>query len=101
MATHGTSASAGSGQTGSRPRVLVLVENLSVPFDRRVWQECRALTEAGYQVEVICPRGATRAKGDPAGQPAVIDRLAGSAPSRKSRAQTSSVSTLHSSLPKS
>jgi len=39
------------------PRVLVLVENLSVPFDRRVWQECRALTEAGYRVEVICPRG--------------------------------------------
>jgi glycosyltransferase involved in cell wall biosynthesis len=60
MATHGTSASAGSGQTGRRPRVLVLVENLSVPFDRRVWQECRALTEAGYQVEVICPRGTKR-----------------------------------------
>jgi glycosyltransferase involved in cell wall biosynthesis len=39
------------------PRVLVLVENLSVPFDRRVWQESRALTEAGYRVEVICPRG--------------------------------------------
>ena len=57
MATRGTSASAGSGQQGHRPRVLVLVENLSVPFDRRVWQECRALTEAGYRVEVICPRG--------------------------------------------
>ena len=42
------------------PRVLVLVENLSVPFDRRVWQECRALTEAGYRVEVICPRGTKR-----------------------------------------
>ena len=42
------------------PRVLILVENLSVPFDRRVWQECRALTEAGYQVEVICPRGTKR-----------------------------------------
>jgi glycosyltransferase involved in cell wall biosynthesis len=38
-------------------RVLVLVENLSVPFDRRVWQECAALTDAGYRVEVICPRG--------------------------------------------
>ena len=60
MTTHGTSASAGSGQIGRRPRVLVLVENLSVPFDRRVWQECRALTEAGYQVEVICPRGTKR-----------------------------------------
>ena len=38
----------------------MLVENLSVPFDRRVWQECRALTEAGYRVEVICPRGTKR-----------------------------------------
>jgi glycosyltransferase involved in cell wall biosynthesis len=38
----------------------VLVENLSVPFDRRVWQECRALTDAGYRVEVICPRGTKR-----------------------------------------
>jgi glycosyltransferase involved in cell wall biosynthesis len=47
--------SAGSRERG--PRVLVLVENLSVPFDRRVWQECRALTDAGYRVEVICPRG--------------------------------------------
>lgn len=39
------------------PRVLVLVENLSVPFDRRVWQECSALTKAGCRVEVICPQG--------------------------------------------
>jgi len=39
------------------PRVLLLVENLSVPFDRRVWQECVALTQEGYRVEVICPRG--------------------------------------------
>lgn len=56
MATLGTSASAGSGR-GRRRRVLVLVENLSVPFDRRVWQECRALTEANYRVTVICPQG--------------------------------------------
>jgi glycosyltransferase involved in cell wall biosynthesis len=41
-----------------RPRVLVLVENLSVPFDRRVWQESRALTDAGCEVHVICPQGA-------------------------------------------
>ena len=45
---------------GPGPRVLILVENLSVPFDRRVWQECCALTEAGYRVEVICPRGTNR-----------------------------------------
>ncbi|MFC7675166.1 glycosyltransferase family 4 protein [Mycolicibacterium sp. GCM10028919] len=37
--------------------VLVLVENLSVPFDRRVWQESRALVDAGHQVTVICPKG--------------------------------------------
>jgi glycosyltransferase involved in cell wall biosynthesis len=37
--------------------ILILVENLSVPFDRRVWQESRALTGAGYQVTVICPQG--------------------------------------------
>lgn len=40
-------------------RVLILVENLSVPFDRRVWQEAQALQRAGYEVDVICPRGAT------------------------------------------
>lgn len=38
-------------------RALILVENLSVPFDRRVWQECQALHEAGYEVSVICPQG--------------------------------------------
>jgi glycosyltransferase involved in cell wall biosynthesis len=37
---------------------LILVENLSVPFDRRVWQECLALREAGWRVSVICPQGA-------------------------------------------
>ena len=41
-------------------RILILVENLSVPFDRRVWQESRALVEAGHEVTVICPRGAKR-----------------------------------------
>ncbi|RJO75602.1 glycosyltransferase WbuB [Nocardia panacis] len=38
--------------------ILILVENLSVPFDRRVWQESRALVGAGYRVTVICPMGA-------------------------------------------
>jgi glycosyltransferase involved in cell wall biosynthesis len=42
----------------SRPiSVCIIVENLPVPFDRRVWQEARALTEAGYRVSVICPKG--------------------------------------------
>jgi len=38
-------------------RVLIIVENLPLPFDRRVWQECRTLTAAGAQVAVICPTG--------------------------------------------
>ena len=39
-----------------RRRVLILVENLPVPFDRRVWQEACALRDGGYDVTVICPR---------------------------------------------
>jgi glycosyltransferase involved in cell wall biosynthesis len=38
-------------------KVLIIVENLPVPFDRRVWQEARTLTAAGAQVCVICPTG--------------------------------------------
>jgi len=38
----------------------MLVENLSVPADRRVWQECLALRRAGYDVTVVCPRGDER-----------------------------------------
>lgn len=37
-------------------RVLILVENLPVPLDRRVWQEACALRDAGYEVTVICPQ---------------------------------------------
>jgi glycosyltransferase involved in cell wall biosynthesis len=43
------------------PHVLIVVQNLPVPLDRRVWLECRALTAAGYEVSVICPKG----PGDP------------------------------------
>ena len=38
-------------------RVLILVENLPSPFDRRVWQEALALRDAGYAVSIICPTG--------------------------------------------
>ena len=38
-------------------RVLILVENLPSPFDRRVWQEATTLREAGYAVSIICPTG--------------------------------------------
>lgn len=50
--------SASPGDPSARPRrALILVENLPVPFDRRVWLESKALTEAGWQVSVICPKG--------------------------------------------
>lgn len=38
------------------PRCVIIVENLPVPFDRRVWQEANALKEAGWEVSVICPK---------------------------------------------
>jgi glycosyltransferase involved in cell wall biosynthesis len=38
-------------------RVLLLVENLSVPADPRVWREAQTLHQNGYQVCVICPCG--------------------------------------------
>lgn len=40
-----------------RLAVCIIVENLPVPFDRRVWQEARSLRDAGYRVSVICPKG--------------------------------------------
>jgi glycosyltransferase involved in cell wall biosynthesis len=43
-------------------RLLIIVQNLPVPFDRRVWLECQALISAGYQVAVVCPKGS----GEPA-----------------------------------
>jgi glycosyltransferase involved in cell wall biosynthesis len=36
----------------------MLVENLSVPLDRRVWQEALALRDAGASVTVVSPEGA-------------------------------------------
>lgn len=38
-------------------KVLIIVENLPLPFDRRVWQECQTLRAAGAEVAVICPTG--------------------------------------------
>ena len=40
----------------AKPAILILVENLPVPLDRRVWQEACALRDAGYTVSVICPQ---------------------------------------------
>src|SRR6478609_798174 len=39
-----------------KPAILIIVENLPVPLDRRVWQESLALRDAGYKVIVICPQ---------------------------------------------
>ncbi len=44
-------------QPGIGRRVLIIVENLPSPFDRRVWQEATTLRQAGYQVSIICPTG--------------------------------------------
>jgi glycosyltransferase involved in cell wall biosynthesis len=44
-------------KTSPKRRVLIIVQNLPVPFDRRVWQESRELARHGYTVSVICPKG--------------------------------------------
>jgi glycosyltransferase involved in cell wall biosynthesis len=36
--------------------VLIIVENLPVPFDRRVWQEANTLKDNGAKVSIICPK---------------------------------------------
>jgi glycosyltransferase involved in cell wall biosynthesis len=50
-----------TGQRRERPGAHIIVQNLPVPFDRRVWLECQALLMAGYRVSVVCPK----APGDP------------------------------------
>jgi glycosyltransferase involved in cell wall biosynthesis len=40
-----------------KKKVLIIVENLPVPFDSRVWKEACSLHKAGYEVTVLCPRG--------------------------------------------
>ena len=42
---------------GSTSKILIIVENLPVPFDTRVWKEAASLREDGYDVTVLCPRG--------------------------------------------
>jgi glycosyltransferase involved in cell wall biosynthesis len=37
--------------------VVIIVQNLPVPFDRRVWLECQSLVHHGYDVTVVCPQG--------------------------------------------
>jgi len=49
--------------SSKRPAVCIIVENLPVPIDRRVWQEARTLRDAGYRVSIICPKGRGFEKG--------------------------------------
>ena len=51
-------------EPGGRPRVLIIVQNLPVPFDRRVWLESQSLRDAGYDVTVVCPTGHGTEEGD-------------------------------------
>jgi glycosyltransferase involved in cell wall biosynthesis len=44
-------------------QVLIIVENLPVPFDSRVWKEATSLSKKGYEVTVLCPRGKGYLKG--------------------------------------
>jgi glycosyltransferase involved in cell wall biosynthesis len=44
-------------------KVLIVVENLPVPFDGRVWKEATCLRDANYQVAVLCPKGKGYSKG--------------------------------------
>ena len=46
-----------SGTDDTPLRVLIVVENLPVPLDRRVWLEATTLRAAGHEVSVICPMG--------------------------------------------
>lgn len=43
--------------TVTKRKVLIIVENMPVPFDSRVWKEACALREEGYEVTVLCPQG--------------------------------------------
>jgi glycosyltransferase involved in cell wall biosynthesis len=36
--------------------ILIIVQNLSVPFDRRVWNEATSLRRHGFGVAVVCPK---------------------------------------------
>jgi glycosyltransferase involved in cell wall biosynthesis len=44
------------GKMSRSKHVLIIVQNLPVPFDRRVWQEATSLQRGGFDVSVICPK---------------------------------------------
>src|ERR1700727_88208 len=47
---------ASGGELAGR-KVLIIVDELPVQCDRRVWQEAGALRDAGAAVSIICPTG--------------------------------------------
>ena len=46
-----------------KKKILIIVENLPVPFDTRVWKEARSLHQCEYDVTVLCPRGKGYSRG--------------------------------------
>ena len=38
-------------------KVLIILENVPIPFDFRVWKEARSLQRAGYEVITLSPKG--------------------------------------------
>jgi glycosyltransferase involved in cell wall biosynthesis len=44
-------------------KILIIVENMAVPLDPRVWKEARSLRAAGYEVVVLCPRNKNAQEG--------------------------------------
>lgn len=46
-----------------KKKALIIVENMSVPFDPRVWKEATSLHQNGYEVSVLCPRGRNHERG--------------------------------------
>lgn len=57
MTPYLTTAVTAPSSQGSQRSVLILVENLPSPFDRRVWQEATTLHANGYTVSIVCPTG--------------------------------------------
>ena len=48
-----------SSTAADKPHIVIIVENMPVPLDRRVWQQATALVQDGWYVSVICPKGGT------------------------------------------
>lgn len=46
-----------------KKKILIIVENLPVPMDVRVWREVRSLRDAGYEVIALCPRSKSAQEG--------------------------------------